>query len=124
LIIQLFTNSIASDSTQFNATPAIAGKKIFLRSDKAIYCFENDTPLSGPDIRSQNNIRLRHLVSWISTETEPSAAMNRDYVSERQSGVNLRFQTHHHATGDGPNGRMVVPKSGIMPPGTNNKEIN
>lgn len=31
-------NSFASDSTQFNATPAVSGKELFLRSDKFLYC--------------------------------------------------------------------------------------
>jgi outer membrane protein assembly factor BamB len=31
-------NSLASDTTQFNATPAPAGKDLFLRSDKFLYC--------------------------------------------------------------------------------------
>jgi outer membrane protein assembly factor BamB len=31
-------NSFASDATQFNATPAISGKELFLRSDKFLYC--------------------------------------------------------------------------------------
>jgi len=31
-------NSFASDATQFNATPGISGKDLFLRSDKFLYC--------------------------------------------------------------------------------------
>jgi outer membrane protein assembly factor BamB len=31
-------NSLASDTTQFNATPAASGKELFLRSDKFLYC--------------------------------------------------------------------------------------
>lgn len=31
-------NSFASDATQFNATPAVSGKELFLRSDKFLYC--------------------------------------------------------------------------------------
>jgi outer membrane protein assembly factor BamB len=31
-------NSLASDTTQFNATPALSGKDLFLRSDKFLYC--------------------------------------------------------------------------------------
>lgn len=31
-------NKFASDSSQFNATPAIAGNQLFLRSDKFLYC--------------------------------------------------------------------------------------
>jgi outer membrane protein assembly factor BamB len=31
-------NSLASDPTQFNATPALSGKELFLRSDKFLYC--------------------------------------------------------------------------------------
>ncbi|PAW89262.1 MAG: hypothetical protein B9S33_03425 [Pedosphaera sp. Tous-C6FEB] len=31
-------NSLASDTTQFNATPALSGKNLFLRSDKSLYC--------------------------------------------------------------------------------------
>ena len=30
-------NSFASDATQFNATPAVSGKEMFLRSDKFLY---------------------------------------------------------------------------------------
>ncbi len=33
-------NSFASDATQFNATPAVSGKQLFLRSDKFLYCIE------------------------------------------------------------------------------------
>lgn len=33
-------NSFASDTTQFNATPAVSGKQLFLRSDKFLYCVE------------------------------------------------------------------------------------
>lgn len=31
-------NSLTADSTQFNATPALSGKELFLRSDKFLYC--------------------------------------------------------------------------------------
>ena len=31
-------NSLASDATQFNATPAVSGGELFLRSDKYLYC--------------------------------------------------------------------------------------
>lgn len=31
-------NSFAADATQFNATPAVSGKELFLRSDKFLYC--------------------------------------------------------------------------------------
>ena len=31
-------NSFAADTTQFNATPALSGKDMFLRSDKFLYC--------------------------------------------------------------------------------------
>ena len=31
-------NKFASDASQFNATPAIAGDQLFLRSDKFLYC--------------------------------------------------------------------------------------
>ncbi len=31
-------NAFVSDTTQFNATPAISGKELFLRSDKYLYC--------------------------------------------------------------------------------------
>jgi len=31
-------NSLALDTTQFNATPAVSGKDLFLRSDKFLYC--------------------------------------------------------------------------------------
>lgn len=31
-------NVLASDTTQFNATPAASGKELFLRSDKFLYC--------------------------------------------------------------------------------------
>lgn len=34
-------NVIEGDRTQFNATPAISGNQIFLRSDAALYCFAN-----------------------------------------------------------------------------------
>ncbi|NBV20975.1 MAG: serine/threonine protein kinase [Proteobacteria bacterium] len=33
-------NTFASDTTQFNATPAVSGKQLFLRSDKYLYCVE------------------------------------------------------------------------------------
>ncbi|MBI5801541.1 MAG: PQQ-binding-like beta-propeller repeat protein [Verrucomicrobia bacterium] len=33
-------NSLASDSTQFNATPALSGRQLFLRSDKFLYCVQ------------------------------------------------------------------------------------
>ena len=29
-----------TDDAQFNATPAISGKQIFLRSDRYLYCIE------------------------------------------------------------------------------------
>lgn len=31
-------NTLPGDSTQFNATPAVSGKELFLRSDKFLYC--------------------------------------------------------------------------------------
>lgn len=31
-------NSLAADSSQFNATPAVSGNELFLRSDKYLYC--------------------------------------------------------------------------------------
>ena len=34
-------NTLATDGTQFNATPAISGKELFLRSDKFLYCLAN-----------------------------------------------------------------------------------
>ena len=33
-------NSFAADTTQFNATPAVSDKQLFLRSDKFLYCVE------------------------------------------------------------------------------------
>lgn len=35
---QLGRNHFASDDTQFNGTPAVAGNRLILRSDKAVYC--------------------------------------------------------------------------------------
>lgn len=35
------TNVIRGDDSQFNATPAISSNQIFLRSDRALYCFSN-----------------------------------------------------------------------------------
>jgi outer membrane protein assembly factor BamB len=32
------TNQFASDTTKFNATPAVADDRLYIRSDKAIYC--------------------------------------------------------------------------------------
>lgn len=32
------TNQFVSDKTRFNATPAVAGGRLYIRSDKAIYC--------------------------------------------------------------------------------------
>ncbi len=37
----LATNIIAGDDTQFNATPAVDGNRLYLRSDKALYCIGN-----------------------------------------------------------------------------------
>lgn len=34
-------NSLAADSSQFNATPALSGKELFLRSDKYLYSITN-----------------------------------------------------------------------------------
>lgn len=34
----LATNKFASDDSRFNATPAVSGNRLFLRSDKALYC--------------------------------------------------------------------------------------
>ena len=34
----LATNVIAGDDSQFNATPAVDGNRLYLRSDKALYC--------------------------------------------------------------------------------------
>ncbi len=34
-------NRLASDASQCNATPAVVGRQLFLRSDAALYCFEN-----------------------------------------------------------------------------------
>jgi outer membrane protein assembly factor BamB len=36
----LATNVIASDETQFNASPAVEGKRLYLRSNKALYAIE------------------------------------------------------------------------------------
>lgn len=33
-------NTFASDPTQFNATPAVSGRQLFLRSDKFLHCVE------------------------------------------------------------------------------------
>jgi hypothetical protein len=33
-------NKLAGDDSQFNATPAIAGSQLFLRSNRALYCIE------------------------------------------------------------------------------------
>ncbi|MEW6307305.1 MAG: PQQ-binding-like beta-propeller repeat protein [Verrucomicrobiota bacterium] len=35
-------NTFSSDSTQFNATPAISGNQIFLRSDRYLYCVSSE----------------------------------------------------------------------------------
>lgn len=35
---KLAVNVIASDTTNFNATPAVVGKRLIMRSDKAVYC--------------------------------------------------------------------------------------
>lgn len=34
----LATNKFASDTSRFNGTPAVSGNRLFLRSDKALYC--------------------------------------------------------------------------------------
>ena len=31
-------NKFASDTSKFNGTPAVSGGRLFIRSDKAIYC--------------------------------------------------------------------------------------
>lgn len=36
-------NTFSSDDSQFNATPALAGRQLFLRSDKYLYCIETDS---------------------------------------------------------------------------------
>ncbi len=33
-------NKFSGDTSQFNATPAVSGDQIFLRSDRALYCIE------------------------------------------------------------------------------------
>jgi outer membrane protein assembly factor BamB len=33
-------NKLVGDDSQFNATPAIAGSQLFLRSNRALYCIE------------------------------------------------------------------------------------
>jgi outer membrane protein assembly factor BamB len=38
----LARNRLASDEAPFNATPAIAGDRIFLRSDRYLYCIAAD----------------------------------------------------------------------------------
>lgn len=38
----LSQNRIAGDDTPFNASPAAVGSRIYLRSDKAVYCFSSD----------------------------------------------------------------------------------
>lgn len=37
-------NKLADDDTDFNATPALAGRQLFLRSNRALYCFETVQP--------------------------------------------------------------------------------
>jgi hypothetical protein len=39
-------NKLAGDDSQFNATPALAGRQLFLRSNRALYCLES-TPATG-----------------------------------------------------------------------------
>jgi outer membrane protein assembly factor BamB len=39
-------NQLAGDDTDFNATPAIAGRQLFLRSNRTIYCIES-VPTAG-----------------------------------------------------------------------------
>jgi hypothetical protein len=34
------TNKLESDGSQFNATPAVVGDQILLRSDRSLYCIE------------------------------------------------------------------------------------
>ena len=34
----LATNRFQSDTSRFNGTPAVSGNRMFLRSDKALYC--------------------------------------------------------------------------------------
>lgn len=41
-------NRIAGDDSQFNATPAIADRQLFLRSNRALYCIEA-TPSAGTE---------------------------------------------------------------------------
>lgn len=36
-------NLLAADTSQFNATPAVSGTKLFLRSDRYIYCIDADS---------------------------------------------------------------------------------
>jgi hypothetical protein len=33
--------TLASDNYDFNATPAIAGRQLFLRSNRTLYCIES-----------------------------------------------------------------------------------
>ena len=35
---KLAVNVFASDTSQFNGTPAVVGKRLIMRSDKAVYC--------------------------------------------------------------------------------------
>ena len=37
----LAQNKLAGDDTDFNATPAVAGNQLFLRSNRFIYCIES-----------------------------------------------------------------------------------
>jgi hypothetical protein len=37
----LAQNKLAGDDTDFNGTPAIAGRQIFLRSNRFVYCIES-----------------------------------------------------------------------------------
>ena len=39
---QLAHNEFASDESDFNASPAISDDQIFLRSNRFLYCIEND----------------------------------------------------------------------------------
>ncbi len=36
--MELLGRNELEDDSQFNASPAIAGKQLFLRSDKVLYC--------------------------------------------------------------------------------------
>jgi hypothetical protein len=49
----LHHNQLESDESQFNGTPALSGRKMFMRSDKFLYCPENTSEhaLATPEDR-------------------------------------------------------------------------